>query len=438
MAFEFRFATIRDIRHNGAFLAFMVIGFAILISAWYYLSNKVYVYVVSYLWFGLIYGVLQQWGRFCFASAWRDLIMFKVTRMFVGIMIAFMGLSIISAFLHAFGLHSYTSSPMGLHELIGGALFGLGMVFAGGCATGTLYKTGEGNLASLTVLFSLAFSQALFVAYLFDDLWNNYIQYQPRIFLPDYFYQFGMASYFISAFLMGVLIPLILLAITYVIAGRESEDEKLSLRGFWGMITRSKRTSIAGLLIGVVAAIQVFVQNELSRYFGFENFGEVLTSMGRITEVSAQGTVFDPKYWYITTQEAQMGAWILEKLGLDMRSNLFFGVSNGIPDLWHNPPLLLSFGIILGAMAMSLYSNEFKLKIPQKDQFVQAIIGGTLMGVGARIALGCNIGGFFTRAAFGNPGGWIFFIGMGIGAFLASRAVVWWTLRQMGATDLKI
>lgn len=433
MSFKVMLATFRGLKHNGKFLAFMVFGFAFLVSAWYYLSNKVYIYIVSYFWFGLIYGILQQWGRFCFASAWRDLIMFKVTRMFVGIMIAFMGLSIISAFLHTFGLHSYTPSPMGLHELIGGMLFGLGMVFAGGCATGTLYKTGEGNLTSLTVLFFLSFSQALFVAYFFDDIWNNFIQYQPRIFLPDYFYQFGQASYFISALLMGILLPLLLLGITYIVAGREREDEKLSLRGFCDMLIRSRRTSIAGLLIGVIAAVQVFVQKKLSDYLGFENFGEVLSGMGRFAEVSAQGTVFDPKYWYITTQEAQMGAWILEKFGLNMRENLFFGLANGIPELWHNPPLLLSLGIILGAMAMAFYSNEFNLKIPQRDQFIQAIIGGTFMGIGARIALGCNIGGFFTRAAFGNPGGWIFFIGMGVGAFFASKAVVWWTLRQMGA-----
>ena len=327
--FEFKKRTIDATeKYNGAFKAFLVVGFAVVITVWYYVSNPVYVYIASYLWFGFIYGILQQWGRFCFASAWRDLILFRVTRMFVGIMIAFMGLSIISAFLHATGLHTYSPSPLGWHELAGGLLFGLGMVFAGGCATGTLYKTGEGNLASLTVQFSLSFAQAIFVAYFFDGLWENFIQHQPRVFLPDYFSSFGVLSYFISAFLIGILIPVALLAIVYAVAGREPEEERLSLRGFWNMITRSRRTAIAGLIIGVVAALQVFVQKELSRYFGFENFGEVLTGLGKAAEVSTAGTVFDPKYWYITTQEAQMGAWILEKFGIDMKSNLFFGMAN--------------------------------------------------------------------------------------------------------------
>lgn len=423
---------------TGKLGTFAVLVIGLLISIWYYISDTTYIYLVSYLWFGIIYGILQQWGRFCFASAWRDLIMFKITRMFVGIMIAFAGLSIITAFLDTLGWHTYQPPPFGLHELIGGTIFGLGMVFAGGCATGTLYKTGEGNLASFTVLLSLSFSQAIFVAYFFDGLWNNFIQYQPRIFFPDYFAGFGTAKYFIGTIILGVFVPLILLVITYVIVGTSSEEEKNSLSGFLDMIVGSKRTAIAGLLIGLVAAFQIFAQQKLADSLGFNNFGEVLSRMGFTNEVSASGIIFDPKYWYITTQEAQFGAWFLEKVGLNMKNNLFFAASNGIPSLWHNPPLLLSLGIILGSMLMALYSNEFKLKIPPKDQFVWAIIGGTLMGIGARVALGCNIGAFFTRAAFGNPGGWVFFMGMGIGAFISAKIVTWWSLRQMEEIDLEI
>ena len=47
--------------------------------------------------------------------------------------------------------------------MVGGTLFGLGMVVAGGCASSTLYKTGEGNLGSILVLFSISFSQACLV-----------------------------------------------------------------------------------------------------------------------------------------------------------------------------------------------------------------------------------------------------------------------------------
>src|SRR5659263_92318 len=117
-----------------------IVVFLAIISILYYISAPVYLYIVAYMWFGFIFGILQQYGRFCFASAWRDLIMVKVPRMFVGIMIGLMTLSIISAWLFVKYPNFYHPSPIGPHELIGGLLFGLGMVFAGGCATGSLYK----------------------------------------------------------------------------------------------------------------------------------------------------------------------------------------------------------------------------------------------------------------------------------------------------------
>jgi hypothetical protein len=55
------------------------------------------------------------------------------------------------------------------------------------------------------------------------------------------------------------------------------------------------------------------------------------------------------------------------------------------------------------------------------------------MGIGARIALGCNIGAFYTRAAFGSLGGWIFFIGMGLGALVSARIINYIANRKMAA-----
>lgn len=443
----------KDVDRKRQFWASAIIGLLLIISVWYYAANPVYIYIVAYLWFGFAYGVCQQWGRFCFASAWRDLIMLKVTRMFVGIMIGLMTLSIISAYLAAKGMHNYSPSPLGLHELAGGILFGFGMVLAGGCATGSLYKTGEGNMTSATVLMALSFSQAIFVATVFDGLFTGYISKQPKILISEYFEAHGnFWKYFIGDALVNtILVGTLFLVLVYAIVVRRGILEqrtatadggtaKLSFRedlsGFWGMITASRRTSIAGVLLGILAALQVYTQNRLAAKFGFANFGEALTQFGFTTEVSRAGQVFDPGFWYITTQEAQFAAWVMEKFGSNMKGNLFFGVFNGIPAPWHNPPLLLSFGLIMGAAVMALLSKEFKWKLPNKELFVYALIGGTVMGFGSRIALGCNIGGFYTRAAFGNPGGWIFFIGMGAGALVGARLINWWAEKKMAEIQL--
>jgi hypothetical protein len=439
--------------------AFSIIGFLLIVSVWYYAKNPMYIYIVAYAWFGFTYGALQQWGRFCFASAWRDLIALRVTRMYIGIMIALVILGIVIAYLETKGLSTFHPAPLGWHELLGGFIFGLGMVIAGGCATGTLYKTGEGNLSSATTLAAMIFSQAIFVDYggYFDRFLKGYTFKQSTVRLSNYFTEYGDARFFIGDVLInGLLVVLILLGLTYIFVTRKDILEQKAaaaaaadggsvnmtlredLAGFWSMITASKRTAIAGALIGIVAGINIFVIQGLRNRFAIDNFGEALVRMGFTEDVSRTGRVFDPGYWYITSQEAQLGGWVLEKFGMNMRDNFFFGVTNGIPHPLNNPLLWMSFGLMLGAAAMALLSNEFKWKKPNRELFVFAVIGGVLMGVGARIALGCNIGGFYIRAAGGDPGGWVFFLGMGAGAFLAVKSMAWWTERQLAKVELDL
>ena len=70
--------------------AFLITGILGLISLIYYQTNVYYIYLIAYIWFGFAYGMMLQYGRFCFASASRDLFAAGVPRMAVGIMIALM------------------------------------------------------------------------------------------------------------------------------------------------------------------------------------------------------------------------------------------------------------------------------------------------------------------------------------------------------------
>lgn len=483
-----------------------VVSFLAIISILYYISAPVYLYIVAYMWFGFLYGVLQQYGRFCFASAWRDLIMVKVPRMFVGIMVGMMTLSIIAVFIFVYYPERYHTTQLGLHGLIGGILFGLGMVFAGGCATGSLYKTGEGNMVSLVVLLALSFSQAIFAVTFFDSIFEKFIQKLPSFSMTEllfgkpagipegtqYHVQYGDYSFWqhmvADAGVNAILVALILLIGVYIIVVRKgflsrrktaitaqagaSADGgearmgfKDELAGFWSMISASKRTSIAAVLIGIVAAAQVFGLGWMAKHYDFNNFGNVLVgqpaSGGPPPSSWPQGktwpndvavrsgkTVFDPGYWYITTQEAMFGAWVMKTAGLDshpadnkpgyLEDNHYFGDYNGIPRPWFSPAMLLSIGLILGASFKSLLAREFKWKFPTRELFIYAVIGGTLMGFGARIALGCNIGAFYAPAAFGDPSAWVFFVGMGLGAYLSAKFIDWVTNRRMADMDFDI
>jgi len=484
--------------------AAMVVIFLAILSVLYYISAPVYLYIVAYMWFGFIFGILQQYGRFCFASAWRDLIMVKVPRMFVGIMIGMMTFSIIAVFIFSYYPERYHTAQIGLHTLIGGLIFGLGMVFAGGCATGSLYKTGEGNMISLTVLLALSFSQAIFAMTVWDSIFERFIQSLPSFSMAElifgtpasappgetYHIKYGDYSFwqhmFADAGVNAILVGLILLVIVYAVvvrkgflrrrktamaANADGGEVKMGfkdeLAGFWSMITSSSRTSIAAILIGIAAATMVFSLGWMAKHYEFNNFGNVLAgepvapgtnapaAQPSTTLPASQGwpdqtypndvairsknTVFDPGYWYITTQEAMAAAWTIKAVGGStsfVEDNHYFGDFNGVPVPWRSPALLLSFGLILGASFKALLAREFKWKFPTRELFLYAVLGGTMMGIGARIALGCNIGAFYAPAAFGDPSGWVFFIGMGIGAYISAKFVNWIANRKMADMDM--
>jgi uncharacterized protein len=430
--------------------SFSIVGILVLISLWYYSVNPLYMYVVLYIWFGFAYGMLLQWGRFCFASAFRDLFAMGITRMFVGIMIAMGIFSVIMSLLATEKMSTFHPGPIGIHEIIGGAIFGVGMVFAGGCASGTLYKCGEGNGTSMIALIAISFSQAIFVGVggYFDKYFLRHVLKMPTLVLSDLFPSLGSSKYLIANTLLHSFLPIILLLlIVYIVVARKSIMKRLAkttgqepgeLLGFWSMITASNKTTLAGLMIGVLAGFHVLAMHGLRAKYGIHNFGEVLSSLGFTADVSSRGQIFDPGYWYITSQEAQFGAWFLEKAGINMHDNLFFGVINGIPALWRNPALWMSIGIILGAMSMALLNNEFKFKRPNLELMVWGLLGGTLMGLGARVALGCNIGAFFIRVAGGDPGGWLFAAGMAAGVFGGLRVTEWWTDRQLAKQGMDL
>lgn len=458
---------------------YVILGFFTVISlAPYRLMNEYYIYISAYMWFGIAYGMCLQYGRFCFASAFRDLFAVRVPRMVVGIMIAMVFFSLVGAFATTVGASSFHPAPFGvIHVIIAGAIFGVGMVIAGGCASGSLYKIGEGNGVSMLVVLALSVSQAIFVDIggwankLVPQSWHDsalrkglpkvinvgdgwmdqylagYVWNKPPIKISEtqvIAENFGVAKYFVGDSLLNVIIPAVLLLIVIYIfwsrkifmrnrikEGKSSRGFRANLAGYWSMIVSSKRTAIAGLALGIFAGLHMFVMRKLQLAFGVQNFGELMTRMGIDFGISVRGTVFDPGYWYVTTQEAQWVGWMFNKLGWNNMDNIYFGLTNGIPNPLFNPADWMSLGLIGGAMIMALANKEFRWKKPTKELAMWAIIGGTLMGIGSRLALGCNVGAFFVRVSMGDPSGWMFGIGMVGGAYTGVKFFNWWTERKM-------
>lgn len=129
-------------------------------------------------------------------------------------------------------------------------------------------------------------------------------------------------------------------------------------------------------------------------------------------------------------------------------SGLFWGVFGGIklwgdylnnavglgPLLGISPQLesvllhrlsLLDITLVIGAFSAALFSRQFRIIRPPVLEVIWAAVGGTLMGLGATLAGGCTVGGFFMPLTFSSYAGWVMWIGLLLGAAIGLKLLIW-------------
>lgn len=166
--------------------------------------------LVLYWIFGISFGIILQRSRFCFTAAFRDPVLTGSTSITRSVLLG-LGLSSIG-----FGALKYMSGdntklltagidPISILLVIGAILFGIGMVIAGGCASGTLMRFGEGfEMQWLSFVFFVTGSGI--------GAWSmNYLEpmmkdYSVKVFLPDIF---GWVGAFVVQFLIMLVIYII-------------------------------------------------------------------------------------------------------------------------------------------------------------------------------------------------------------------------------------
>ena len=121
--------------------------------------------------------------------------------------------------------------------------------------------------------------------------------------------------------------------------------------------------------------------------------------------------------WTASDGMRNWGDWVLTGAGLLRRPDLIAP--------WLYSGSLLNLGVLFGGCAAALLSREFALRVPPRGELAKGLVGGLLMGVGAMLALGCNIGGFFSAVSALSLAGFGMMIGLGAGAFLALRYLIW-------------
>lgn len=120
--------------------------------------------------------------------------------------------------------------------------------------------------------------------------------------------------------------------------------------------------------------------------------------------------------WGIVGGIRNWGEWILYGVG-------FLDEAPPHP-LWFSSSLM-DIGLILGAFISATLAQEFGIRIPPRLEIIKAIVAGTLMGIGASLAQGCNIGGFYMAIANLSAGGIAMMVGLIIGVFIGVKYLLW-------------
>ena len=121
------------------------------------------------------------------------------------------------------------------------------------------------------------------------------------------------------------------------------------------------------------------------------------------------------KPWSTAGGMQNWGNWFLNSVGLTDRIVI-------PPHLYSTS--LLNLGVIAGAFAAALLSRQFRVRGAPPFEILKGFVGGALMGIGAALAFGCNIGGFFSAISALSMSGLAMMIGLLIGAYIGLRLLI--------------
>ena len=275
-------------------------------------------------------------------------------------------------------------APLGVQVAVGSFLFGLGMQLAGGCGSGTLYTIGGGS--SRMVLTLAAFCAGAFWGSLDMEFWNG---------LPSW----GAIS-LARTLGWGGALPLQLGVLVAIWLGLRRWAGDAEQRRLWGDGLSPRR-----LLAGP---------------------WPLLFSAGLLALLNWVTLLIAGHPWTITWAFTLWGAKAAAALGWEPATSLFWAGGFQQVALARSVAAditsVMDVGIVVGALTAAGLAGRFAptLKLPPRS-LAAAVIGGLLMGYGARLAFGCNIGAFFSGVASTSLHGWLWIVCALAGTWIGVR-----------------
>lgn len=340
---------------------------------------------------GLLLGYTLFHSRFGFTSAFRRLMSVGNGEAIRAHMVMLGTATLLFAPILAFGISLFGAevtgyvSPVGVSLIVGAFIFGIGMQLGNGCASGTLFNIGAGRSVMFITLIFFIIGTTIGAAHL--PFWTEDLPSMGTFSLATSTNLGYGGALVVSLLLFG------LIAFISKVVERKKNAPKAAtvpsthgwkrvFRGSWPMM-------VAAVVLAVLNALTLMVRGEP---------------------------------WGITSAFALWGSKIAEILGFDVAS---WGYWQGEAatalnaSIFADTTTVLNFSVILGAFIASAAGGLFKFTKINKGNFMASVIGGLMMGYGARLAFGCNIGAYFGGIASFSLHGYIWGIVAIGGTFLA-------------------
>jgi len=348
---------------------------------------------------GLAAGFCMHRSDFCLAGAFRDLFLFRDGRRLRALVLLVTASAVLFELARVTEVLPYYPfpwfAPPSAVNLIGGFLFGIGMVLAGGCVAGVLYKVGGGSLPAGVAFLGLLAGSAL------------YAEIHP--------YWSLVAKASVLADRAVTLPQLTGLAPGWWAAGMALIGGWFCWRWWRQGLWRTPAQQAEGYLPLWVTALVLAGLGLLSvlgtgmpmgvttSYAKFAAFFEELIAPGHVAQVA-----------YFTAQPISYA--------LPYGGPQLAGGGGPVLDVVALIQVPLIAGIILGALLSALLLGEFhpRWRIPWR-QGLMVFAGGVIMAFGSRMAPGCNIWHLLGGLPLLTMQSLLFLAGLLPGAWLGGR-----------------
>jgi uncharacterized membrane protein YedE/YeeE len=269
-------------------------------------------------------------------------------------------------------------APAGVSVLVGAFLFGAGMQLGGGCGSGTLYSVGGGHVRMLITLTFFVIGTVIGSVHL---PWWLALPSLGQVSLLE---RFG--------WLPALVLQLAVLAALYLLVRRIEYRRKSDIEPI--ALAQQQRSFSERLLFGPWPLV----------------WGALGLGLLSLATLMIAGYP-----WSITFAFGLWGTKIWSALGGDISTWSYW--SSGYPawalehSVLADTTSIMDFGIILGAILAAGLAGRFAPAAALRLRDVtSAVIGGLLLGYGARLAFGCNIGGLLGGIASGSLHGWLWLL----------------------------